>query len=480
MNAFACGVSRTQADLPAPALLQAFPRKVKRVSLKLLRMLAVFGVCGLLWRTEGYAQSVQGAADEDLRARQAELFEQMSEEPANLELMFEYALTALRLEDNEAAISTLERMLFFNPNLSRVKLELAVAYYRLGVYDVSRLHFESVLADDPPPEVVARIQPFLTAIEKRTAVHGFSGYIAVGGIYSSNATLGPPDREVQAEFFPGGVALISNDSDEAPDFGVRATALLNHRYDLQRPNDDAWVSSAEYTGVRYNEESAGELDAIFLKTGPFLALDDEAYGLKGRPYGGVGYVRSAGESLYLQYGGGMELSESLSPTLAVFGLASLEWRDFLGDRDDFDGLYGAGAAGVAITPRRGRTIRAAALLRTDRAQEDFTSNYESGLRLSASEEVDVGAALGLEFFERPWRFSLSGQVSYRFFDGPDPAIDADNTREDIDARLAGRIIAPIGGSTAISADVSYFERFSNIQNFDLKNMEVGVSLIQFF
>jgi len=40
----------------------------------------------------------------DLRARQAELFQALSADPANLELMFAYAVTSMQLEDYEAAI----------------------------------------------------------------------------------------------------------------------------------------------------------------------------------------------------------------------------------------------------------------------------------------------------------------------------------------------------------------------------------------
>lgn len=435
---------------------------------------------GILFLALDAAAVAQSAGPDDLRARQAEVFEALSADPANLELMFAYAVASLRLEDYEAAISTLERMLFFNPNLSRVRLELAVAYYRLGVYDVARFHFESVLADDPPEEVVARIEPFLAEVAERTAQHDVSGFLSVGAIFSSNATLGPPDREVKSEFFPGGVGFLDADADEAADFGARVTATATHRYDLRKANDDAWLTTAEYTGIRYRREVAGSLDALFFNTGPRLALDDEAFGLKARPYGGIGYVRSANEALYVGLTGGLEVTETLTPGLSAFGAVSLEWRDFLSERGDFDGVYGAGYAGVTVTPARNSSFGVAVLARADRAAEAFTSNFETGLRVSGTRVVDFSREPGLEFLAWPWRFSAFAQGSHRFFDAPDPAVDADTVRRDNDLRVGGRALAPIDDSIAVAADVSYYRRLSNIRNFELRNMEVSLSFIQYF
>ena len=54
------------------------------------------------------------------------LFQQMYKNPSNLEASFKFAEQAVKRGDYEAAIGALERMLFFNPNLPRVKLELGV------------------------------------------------------------------------------------------------------------------------------------------------------------------------------------------------------------------------------------------------------------------------------------------------------------------------------------------------------------------
>ena len=415
-----------------------------------------------------------------LRARQQALGRTISEQPANLEAMFEYALVSTQLDDHEQAIATLERMLIFNPALPRVQLELGVAYFRLGAYDVARFYFEQVLADDPPEAVESRVAGFMAEIDRRTARNSLTGLFAFGPIYSTNANLGPPDREIRAQFFPGGVAFIDADSVAKADFGVQAGLSLTHNFDLRGPNDDAWVSTFAYGGRRFRDEKDGAFDAITVTTGPRLALDDEAFGLKARPFISGGFVRSGDDPLYGEVGGGVEVSQTLTPTVSLFGVGTLDWRDFESGRDTFDGIYGGFFGGVVLTPQSDREFRLAGLLRTDRTREDYTSSNEAGLRLTASRLFSVQAYDGFESFEFPWRASLFGQISYRFFDTPDPAVDASTTRRDIDARFGARLLVPLDARNALSAEFGVFERYANIRNYDFSSIDVGVAYVRFF
>lgn len=420
------------------------------------------------------------AQTDDARARQAELAAALAERPADLDLMFAYAAAAMQNEDYEPAIATFERMLIFNPDLPRVRLELAVAYYRLGVYEVAKFYFDSVLASQPPEEVVSRVSVFLSEIDRRTARSAFSGLVAFGPIYSTNANLGPPDRELRSEFFPGGVALLDADQVAKADAGFQIVASATHRYDLRGPDDSAWISTAAFTGRRFQDERGGALEALQLSTGPQLALDDEAFGLKARPYVSGGFVRSADELLYTEVGVGTEVAQTIDPKYALFGVASLDWREFEDDRDAFDGLYGGAFVGAVYTPRRDSELRAALLGRFDLGREDYTTSAEFGVRVSAARSFAVHDALGPETFDLPWRASVFSQLSYRWFEGPDPAVDAGKTRSDVDARFGVRLVAPLTSRDAIAAEASYFERFANIRNYDFSSFDVGVSYIRLF
>ena len=62
------------------------------------------------------------------------------------------------------AITALRTILIDRPDLVRVRLELARAFFLNGDDGLARDHFERVLAGNPPPPVVANVQFFLDSI----------------------------------------------------------------------------------------------------------------------------------------------------------------------------------------------------------------------------------------------------------------------------------------------------------------------------
>ena len=91
----------------------------------------------------GAAPAAAQEAVDDAQELQAEydaLFEQMFRDPSDLEVTFRYAEVSALLGNFEAAISALERMLLFNPDLPRVRLELGVLYFRLGSFALARTY----------------------------------------------------------------------------------------------------------------------------------------------------------------------------------------------------------------------------------------------------------------------------------------------------------------------------------------------------
>ena len=90
------------------------------------------------------ADPVQRASPELQRQYNA-AFQDMLSKPGDLEVALNYAKVATKVGDLEGAISTYEGMLIIDPNLSRVRLELGVLYYRLKSYEVARSYLETAL-----------------------------------------------------------------------------------------------------------------------------------------------------------------------------------------------------------------------------------------------------------------------------------------------------------------------------------------------
>ena len=107
---------------------------------KLLRSVGCILVLILVGQPlEAAAQTLMNEDKAALQAQKEQLFQQMFRDPANLDVTFAYADVSARLGDYEAAVSALERMLLFNPNLPRVQLEIGALYLKMGSYELARL-----------------------------------------------------------------------------------------------------------------------------------------------------------------------------------------------------------------------------------------------------------------------------------------------------------------------------------------------------
>jgi tetratricopeptide (TPR) repeat protein len=232
-------------------------------------------VCGIiapivvLAAAAASAQPVSGADQVRLEAQKEALFQQMLRNPANLDVTFAYADVSARLGDYEAAVSALERMLLFNPNLPRVQLELGALYFRMGSYDLARDYFEKAAAahPPPPPEVRARIDAYMAQIEKAQSRHHLSGYIFLGGQYQTDANVAPGSPLILS---PIGQIALNSQFVKQPSGSVFAAGSLLYSYDLETQNRDTLdVTSVGYVNHYYNTDvNRLDLDLLEVTAGP--------------------------------------------------------------------------------------------------------------------------------------------------------------------------------------------------------------------
>src|SRR3984957_17329540 len=153
----------------------------------LLRLFFAAALSGFL-AASATAQDADRAA---LEAKKDQLFQQMLTNPANLDVVFAYADVAAKLGDNEGAVSALERMLLFNPNLPRVDLELGGLYFRMGSFEAAQAYFAKAKSFNPPPEVASRVDEYLAKIHTAEQTSQFTGFFFMGAQYQSDANVAP-------------------------------------------------------------------------------------------------------------------------------------------------------------------------------------------------------------------------------------------------------------------------------------------------
>ena len=123
--------------------------------------------------------------------------------PKRIDVLFQLALVAIERSeqsditeaDREAlladAIAALRTILIDQPDLVRVRLELARAFFLNRDDGLARDHFERVLAGNPPPSVVANVQIFLDSIRARRR---WSTYLGVALLPSTNIGRDPHEN----------------------------------------------------------------------------------------------------------------------------------------------------------------------------------------------------------------------------------------------------------------------------------------------
>ncbi|HYA80708.1 MAG TPA: tetratricopeptide repeat protein, partial [Methylocystis sp.] len=131
--------------------------------------------------------------------QQQAAFEQMIHAPLDHQNTFSYITASTQNLDYEGAIAALERILAYNPHLTRAHYELGVLYFRLRSYAQAVIHFEEALAaKDLDPALARRIEGYLPEARKQLQRSRFTGILQFGVRYNSNLTGAPGSDFVQA------------------------------------------------------------------------------------------------------------------------------------------------------------------------------------------------------------------------------------------------------------------------------------------
>ncbi|MEM7269774.1 MAG: surface lipoprotein assembly modifier [Pseudomonadota bacterium] len=433
----------------------------------ILRRMAGLALAALM--AVGAQGQIVGEDEQALRQQQADLFQQIFDRPDDLDLMFQYALLSIRLKDYEAAISTLDRILIFNPDLPRVRLELAASYFRIGSYPISRHYFAQVL-DHPETsdEMKERVAEFLAVIDQRTRESYVTGAIEANALFSTNANNAADSREI--EFLGQTVTLLGNEVTAQQDIGASISAQFAHVYDLGGVNQDVWRTDLALYSQRYESTESGAVDVGILRTGPFITLTPDRYGPKGRPFVELDHVRSENDSLYSTIGAGFEYRDTISPDLTLNATLRGGWREYHnGPR--FDGVNLRANAGLDWFQNDALTLRLKTLFEFDGADDRSERSYE----VSAEAGVVYRYDSGFEIAARRWQAGASARITRRWFDEPGIA-NTTKTRKDFDLRLSANNTAYLMDGWAVVSKVDFFLRDSNIRNFDIDGITLSLGM----
>ncbi len=188
--------------------------------------------------------------DGKLIKAQKYLDQALLDRPRNLNLLFLRADIAMRMGDYNTAITSYRNMLDQDPNLVRVRLELARAYFMKKDDDQAEYHFRLVLGGKPSPAVVRNIEAFLEVMEKRRR---WRLEMALSIAPDSNVNVAPTIRTVEIFGLPfdlsddarrkSGIGLFGN---VGGDYNLPITEKINI-------HTRAYLQRSQYKDSRYND-----------------------------------------------------------------------------------------------------------------------------------------------------------------------------------------------------------------------------------
>ena len=415
---------------------------------------------------EGVRGQEAGEVHTPVPGRMEELLERTRRAPGDLDALFELAGAAVAVEDYETAIGALERMLIFEPELPRVRLEVGVLYFRLGSYALARSYLLRA-REGAPEEVRVRVLGYLEELERRVSRWRWGGGAQWGWRVQSN----PAAVAERGTTFGFGEADFPLRTEEGPesDGSLALSGAAGGSYDWGTQWEDALEGRLGLYGNLYAER--GELDLLVTNAGAGPRVDLGRFGREGflHPYLAGSYVRYGGAELFWEGGGGVQ------------------WR--------WEGLAGlSGTTGYDYRLRRYNDTPE--LTVTDR--DGYLHRGEQSVRLSLGERSELEGRLSLERYgaRRAYRSFDDVYVrvgyAYRFrplwdrrvtfrarfswnrtgYDAPEETVETSRKRKDEEWRASGQGRVELAGGWYGFGRLEYVQRDSNVSIYGYDNWEL--------
>jgi hypothetical protein len=396
------------------------------------------------------------------------LFRQMYKRPSNLEVSFKFTEQAVARGDYEAAIGTLERMLFFNPNLPGVKFELGVLYFNLDSFELARGYLQDAAKGaDVPDDIRAQAGAYLAEIDRRLSRHEYSVFLQGGMRYQTNANLGPNGLMVRAL---GQDAILGKQFGKHPDWNYFQTVSAYYAYKMNLRGDAIEVifQGLNSTQVKFDQFNLGLIEVT---VGQRVAVGQNA----SFKYYGIGdQVWLGGANYFNAIGGGF----SARTTIGSLGIVEAYIEDR--HRNFFNSLnYPTASQQTSdlITAAITTDLAFGRLHWATRVGYDETRaifNYNSYKRYSI--DVAFPFAFELQLFGTPHQFVFAPTAGYSRADyaAPDPLVDRKIIRHDNEQRYGAIFDAQIIDNIGVRTEVQYYKIGSSLPNYTTSNFSVAV------
>ncbi len=276
------------------------------------------------------------------------IFQEVADTVETMDVAFWLGSCAAKAGEAELAIEKFQGMLAVDPELHRVRLELATVYYSLGRHADARRELNTVLEAKPPEPVRENMQKLLASIDAKTRKVYPNLRVSLGIQNDTNVSAGP-DKEVV--IVPGGgvIGPLEETQKEVKDYVGVITMAGNVLYDIGERRGLMWNT----TGTFYNTHNSEHYKFDFLHwrltTGPWWVGRNIIFKL---PFGYAENIYEH-EHLFDTWDISPSFEYFVTPKVGLKGAFSYirdtyKWRDFPDDRTGEDAIKRVVEGGVNL------------------------------------------------------------------------------------------------------------------------------------
>lgn len=195
------------------------------------------------------------------------LFREIADKVETMDLMFWIGTSAAKTGQYELSVEKYRKMLLIDPELHRVRLELADALYKTGRLREAGRELEIVKAASPPGTVVRKIDQRLRMIGKKARKFQWGFNLSTGYQYDDNISSGPDTSEIVIET---GTLRLDKKTQQLEGYNWLTKAGGSIRYDIGEPGGLMWTGRFDFFN---SHNTSGHSDINYtstdISTGPW-------------------------------------------------------------------------------------------------------------------------------------------------------------------------------------------------------------------
>lgn len=196
------------------------------------------------------------------------IFRDVADRVETMDVLFWYGTCAGKAGENELAIEEFKQMLEIDPDLHRVRLELATVYFRMERYEDARRELKTVLEADPPDAVKKNIEKLLASIDAKVKRLYTNLRFSLGIQRDSNVSTGPDGELINVP--GGGIITLTNTQSSVPDWVGVVNFYGNALYDHGKKGGWMWEGTGSFYQTHNFKYHQFDYTQWRVSTGPWL------------------------------------------------------------------------------------------------------------------------------------------------------------------------------------------------------------------